>query len=126
MFFDNLEQQVSEHIALIAITDKSIAESKERSAKFLIIQAILLNSLREINRDLAKFGVLRDATYATAIRDIGGKNITEKKINVIENQDYAENKQKFEEIEALRDWIKGHIKIFENAHVLYRNLNKEC
>ena len=122
---DQIQNYVLEHIKLINVDGKGMAESKERSAQFLVAQSILLAYLESVDRDLASYGVLKDANYAKAIGSASGKNVTEKKINVAEDQEFMEVRRIFEEKEAIRDWVKGHIKIFENAHILFRNLSKE-
>jgi len=125
MVFEKVKALVMDHLNLISVTARGMAESKERSAKFLTIQAILLTYMKEVDEDLAKLGTLKDAHYARAIRDSEGKNVTEKKINVASDLEYKDIRQAYEEMEALRDWLKGHIKLFENAHILFRNISKE-
>jgi hypothetical protein len=120
-----IEDIVAEAVDLIAITAEGLADSRDRSAKFLVVQAILTTYLRQVNEELAKLSALRDAIFADSIRKTEGKNITEKKINVAENEKYAESLKKCEELESLREWVKGHVKIFENAHILYRGLSRD-
>ena len=125
MEYEEIESVVGEAVDLIAITAVGLAESRERSAKFLVVQAILTTYLKQVTEELAKLSALRDATFADSIRKSEGKNITEKKINVAENEKYCESEKKCGELESLREWVKGHIKIFENAHILYRGLSRD-
>lgn len=125
MTFDELEKQVLDLVKLIPVTATGLAESKERAGNFLVMQAVLINFKKTVDDDIASFGVLNDASYSNAIRSTDGKNITEKKIHVIENQEYAKSRISFEQLDSLRDWIKGHIKIFDHAHIFYRNLDRE-
>jgi hypothetical protein len=116
---------VTAQLELITVTPQGLAESKDRAANFLIVQATLIEYLRQIDGELAKRSTLKEATYANKIEQTTGKNITEKKINIATDKEYASVRESYEELEALREWVKGHIKIFENAHILYRGFSRE-
>ena len=116
---------VTVQLELITVTPQGLAESKDRAANFLIVQATLIEYLCQIDGELAKRSTLKEATYANKIGQITGKNITEKKINIATDEEYASVRESYEELEALREWVKGHIKIFENAHILYRGFSRE-
>ena len=53
-----------------------------------------------------------------------GKNITEKKVAVAKDEHYVIALKDFEEMDAHRDWVKGCIRIFEHAHLLYRGASR--
>jgi len=116
---------VTAQLELITVTPQGLAESKDRAANFLIVQASLIEYLRQIDGELAKRSTLKEATYSNKIGQTTGKNITEKKINIATDEEYATVRESYEELEALREWVKGHIKIFENAHILYRGFSRE-
>jgi len=122
---DEILQVVSEQVDLISVTPEGLASSKERAANFLIVQAVLIEYLKQVDVELAKHSSLKDATYANKINQIVGKTITEKKINIATDEEYSSIRESYEELEALREWIKGHIRIFENAHILYRGFSRE-
>ncbi len=122
---EEIIQAVQEHLDLIAVTSQGLAESKERAAKFLLIQAVLIEYLRQVDEELVKMSTLKEATYAQRIGKTPGKNITEKKINVAMDEEYSPVRESYGEWDALREWVKGHIKIFENAHILYRGFSRE-
>ncbi len=109
----------------ITVTDEGLSEAKERSANFLVGQAVLTSHLKEVSGELAKLATARDATYASSLSKVAGENITQKKINVASETDYTELREQFEELEAKREWLKNFIKIFENAHILYRSFSRE-
>jgi len=117
---DQIELKVAEHVSLIAITADGLAEGRERCAKFLVMIAILTDYLKQVDTDIAGVVTLKDAMYSQAIKGVSGKNVTEKKINVAENTDYTQIRQQYEEMQALHEWVKGHIKIFDHAHLMYR------
>jgi hypothetical protein len=125
MNIEDIKTLIDEHIDLIAIDAKGLAESRERSAKFLVIQSILATFIRDFESEKAKVMGAKEAAYAQAIRLIDGKNITEKKIFVAEDPTYTQFEQAAAELEAIRDYIKTHMKIFENAHILYRAFSRD-
>jgi len=125
MNFEDAQELVDSCIEQIAVTSQGLAEASVRSANFLIGQAILTSFLKEVDEELAKLGVLRDATFSDTISKVEGKNVTEKKIKVAKDVEYSNIRQQYEELEAKREWVKGHIKILENAHILYRSLSRE-
>jgi hypothetical protein len=116
---------VDSSIDSITITPDGLANSRERAAEFLVVQAVLTTYLKQVSENLAKSAALRDATFANSIKKTEGKNITEKKINVASDETLGVLEKNCSDLEALREWVKGHVKIFENAHILYRGLSRE-
>lgn len=122
---DEIFEVVQDQLDLITVTPEGLASSKERAARFLVVQATLIEYLKQVDEELAKRSTLKEATYANKISQVVGKNITEKKINIATDEEYSSVRESYEELEALREWVKGHIKIFENAHILYRGFSRE-
>ena len=122
---DEIFEVVQGQLDLITVTSEGLAASKERAARFLVIQATLIEYLRQVDEELAKHSTLKEATYASKINKLDGKNITEKKINIATDVEYSSIRESYEDLEALREWVKGHIKLFENAHILYRGFSRE-
>jgi len=120
MTFDELQDKVDEAVKLILITPKGLASAKERAAKFLLIMAFLANYQRELTSKHAKAQTLLDATYAKAIVNAEGKSVTEKKVHAASDSDYAEARELSEVYSGEREWVKTYIRIFENAHLTYR------
>lgn len=116
---------VEDHIDLIAVDAKGIAHAKERAATFLVCQSILSTYSRELKQKKAKLKTTVEAGYAMAIRASEGKNITEKKVNVALDKTYSKYREAFEDLEALEDWVKTHTKIFENAHLMFRQYSRD-
>jgi len=125
MEFSDIETLVENGVDQISITSEGLASSRERAAQFLVIQATLTTYQKQVGEEVAKFSALRDATFADSIGKTEGKNVTEKKIKVAKDENYASAEKKCEELKSLQEWVKGHIKIFENAHILYRGLSRE-
>jgi hypothetical protein len=123
--FKEISECINTHVDLITITPEGLAESRERAAMFLVAQALLTSYLKQVDENIAKLSALKDATFAQAIGKTEGKNVTEKKIKVGRDNQYRDMLLKYENMNALREWIKGHIKVFENAHILYRGFCRE-
>ena len=123
--FEEIESLVFSYLELLTVSTEGLLESRERAAKFLEIQAILVACLREIMVELSKLDTIKEATFANAIVSVEGKNVTEKKILVAKDSNYSSIREMFEQLESFREWIKGHIRIFENAHILYRSFSRE-
>jgi len=125
MNIEELKVMIDEHINLIAVNQTSLANAKELSGKFLMAQALLSAFLKNFEDDKSKLSTLKDMQYAKAIRVAEGKNVTEKKISVAENSDYNAAREAYEQIDAVRDYIRTNMKIFENAHLMYRQFGRE-
>ena len=119
------ETMVNEHIALITIDAKGLAEAKERAGRFLIASAILVAYLKETEIRIAKLKPLEKSELYTAILASDGKNATQQKDAAQTNSAYIEAREALEEGEAQRTWIKGNIAIFDNAHVLFRQYSRD-
>lgn len=124
-----LEQQVSaiinEHVDLIVVDAKSLADARARSAKFLVAQSTLSTFLKTFEDDRAKATTLTSVQYAQALSSIEGSKITEKKIQVANDQNYTAAREMQERIEEFKTWIKTHMKIFENAHLMFRQYARD-
>lgn len=122
---DEVKQLISSHVELITVNAKGIAEAKERSGKFLIATSILTTYLKDLEEKLAKLKTLEEAQYARAGQQAEGKNVTEKKMNIALNKSYTDIREAYEKAQAQKDWVKTHVKIFENAHIMYRAYSRE-
>lgn len=125
MSFEQIETYVGNHIDLIEITPAAIVDSKSRSAKFLVIQALLSNHLKALQDAKVKVSTSEKATYAQAILGASGKNVTENKIMAEANPRYAEQREAMEMIDSEVNWTKQHFDIFNNAHIMFRQYSKE-
>lgn len=116
---------INEHIDLVEVNASALASSKDRAAKFLVIQAILATYLKGLEDGKAKLKTMVDATYAQSILGASGKNVTENKIIAEADPAYARVREGSEELDSEINWIKTHMKIFENAHILFRQFLRE-
>lgn len=118
-----LEKLVMSHIDLVEIDSNAILQSRERAAKFLVIQAHLANHMKMLDDTKVKASTIEKAQYSQSLMSQGGKNITENKINAEADPRYAQARESVELVDAERDWVKRHYEIFGNAHVMFRQIS---
>ena len=117
-----LRNFVTEIVSLIEVDGAALAASKERMGRFLIAASVLATTLREIDIDLARLSALKDATEAQVISAMPGQKITEKKLASKMNEEVKAANVNYDIMSAKRQWINTHLKIFENAHIMFRQL----
>lgn len=120
---EQVEGIVERGVEEIAVTASSLADAAPRAARFLTRVAVLTDFLRSLEEDLPKHQTLVNAQYATAINMAAGKGITEKKVEAEANPVYSDVVEKKASVDAQRDWVRNYIKIFDNAHVMYRQFS---
>jgi hypothetical protein len=125
MEFTDLERIVNDHIDLVEINAAAIVQSKERSAKFLVIQAILSSHLKILQDVKVKAATEESACYAQALLSASGKNVTENKIIAEASPVYSAARERKELIDSEINWVKQHFDIFNNAHIMFRQYSKE-
>lgn len=99
-------------------------EAQLRSGRFLEAQFHISKGIRELASILLKSKSLNEMTYTSLLNADGAKNVTEKKANAEANPSFITVREHFETIEADIDNLKSMLKVFENAHVFYRQLAK--
>jgi len=117
---EQIEEIVERGVQEIAVNAQSLADAGPRAGRFLTRVAVLTDFLRTLEEESPKHLTLVNAQYAQAIKMADGKNITEKKVEAEANPEYAAATERKGEHDAKHDWIKGYIKIFDNAHVMFR------
>jgi hypothetical protein len=125
MDFEELERIVNEALDLVEINAAAIAQSRERSAKFLVLQALLSSHLKVLQDVKVKASTEEKATYAQSILRAGGKNVTENKIVAEADPQYSKTREAMELIDSEINWTKQHFDIFNNAHIMFRQYSKE-
>ena len=125
MTFEQIQGLVDEHLEMILSESRSPYEAQDKARKFLVIQSLLASYFKDVEEQFIKLQTVQDAMYSQSIRCIDGKNITEKKVFVSEDPAYVKSREELETQDALKNWVKTHIKIFENAHLSFRQESKE-
>lgn len=125
MDINQIQQIIDQHLSLITIDAKSLADAKERAAQLLVVQSVIATFLRDFEEEKSKVKTLQLASYAQTVKTVEGKNVTEKKINVEADPGYSGYREALEKMDGIRDYLKTHIKIFENAHLMFRQYSRE-
>lgn len=121
---EQIEGIVERGVEEIAVNAHALADAQPRAGRFLTRVAVLTNFLRSLEEDLPKHQTLVNAQYSVAIKQADGKNITEKKVEAEANPIYSGAVEAKSAIDAQRDWVKNYIKIFDNAHIMYRQYSR--
>lgn len=119
---EELQKLVNDHLSLVEINKNAYNEARERTALFLVIQAHLANHLKSLEDVKVKVSTVEKATYAQALLEAGGKNVTENKINAEASPAYAASRESVELVDSEINWTKRHYEIFGNAHIMFRQI----
>ena len=126
MNLEQVQQLIDEHVDLIILDAKGLAEAKDRCGKFLWLTAVLTSYLKDLEIKKAKVKTLERTKYFEAIQsETDTKQVTEKKLRAEGNVIYTSAREALEEVDALRTWIRGYVEVFNNAHVTYRQYSRE-
>ena len=126
MNLEDVRDLIADTLTLITVDAKGLQQAKERAARFLVVQAILESYILDyISSDKSKLTTLTSAVYAQTLVESEGKNVTEKKIAAESDTRYSSTREASERVDAIHNYIKTHIKIFDNAHVFFRQLGKD-
>jgi len=122
-----LKPKIKKYVELMKLDSGYISaqDARDRMSKFLLAQSSLMNILMEVDIELTKYSSVERATYSKLALSSGGKSITEKKLSVESDDDYIEAKESRDDMEAYRNYLKSYVKIFENAHIMFRQLSKD-
>jgi hypothetical protein len=120
--FNDLQNLVQENLDLIEITKNSFSEARERAAKFLVVQAILSNHLKDLEDIKVKASTIEKAQFAQSVLCASGKNITENKMQAEADPVYAATRESLELVDSELNWTKRHYEIFAQGHVLFRQI----
>ncbi len=117
---EQVEELIDKGVEEIAITAASLADAAPRAGRFLVRVAVLTDFLRGVEDDLPKYQTKVNMTYAQAILQAGGKNITEKKVEAEADPAYNAALEEQGTHKSMHNWVRNHIENFNNAHVMYR------
>lgn len=118
-----MKELCGEHYELIAVGPGALKEAQERASKFLVVVAVLAEYKLDLEKRKSKITTLRDAFFAHAFQAHSGAQ-TEKKLVAEANKDYTAHREKVEDLEAEIYWARSNMEIFNNAHVLYRQMGR--
>lgn len=122
---EQLETLVNDHLDLIEVNNHAYSQARERAAKFLVMQVHLVNHLKVLEDVKVKASTIEKAQYAQSLMSQTGKNITENKINAEADPYYASARESVELVDSELNWTKRHYDIFQNAHVMFRQISAQ-
>lgn len=99
-------------------------EAQFRAGRFLEAQFHITKGIRMLASDQLKSKSLNEMTYTSLLNSDGSKNVTEKKANAEANPNFISVRERFDEIEADIKNLYSLLKVFQDAHVFYRQLAK--
>lgn len=103
-----------------------VAVYLERASNFLTAMAHISRFVHDFEGEKIKVSSLERVRYRDVMFQEGGNDdkITAKKIRAEADPTYLEIKEELEIIESHLKWLSTQYKLFENAHVLYRQQSK--
>ena len=122
---EQVEQVVATCVGLIKVDAKGIAEAHDRTAKFLVAQTVLIDRLKAVEVEIGKHNAVVDMAYASAIKNAEGKDATARKAAAECEETYSKENVTLTELEANKSWLRAYIRVFENAHLTFRQYSKE-
>lgn len=125
MELSKLKKLISEAVELLP-TEKAVSEreAERRAGRFLEIQAFIVDSIDTLNDNKIRATSLEKAVYAKVLSEVRVKQVTEKKIQTEADPDYQATRENLEDVDARINYLKSYYKIFDNAHIFYRQLSK--
>lgn len=123
-----LEQAIKEHVELIAVNPRGLAEARVRAGQFLIMSTMLLDEQKIVKVMISKATTMANGAYADAMSAVSSDpkiKVTEAKAIAENNAEYVKFREALEEAQAEEKWISGYISIFNDAHLLYRQYSKQ-
>ena len=127
--FSVVKRHIEDSIKLVPATDSiHVHQAEALAQKFLVICHTLTNARYELEKGKIKYQSLLDVIYQKEFLDAANSGTkvtaTERKIVALATLGYSEARESLELIEIRIDYIKANFKIFENAHIFYRNIGR--
>jgi hypothetical protein len=124
MTFDEVKNNIEEHINMLPSRNIKIHEAEETASKFLILMHTISVCKLSLEEQRAEFQSLLDVIYRDEIFNSQVKGVTEKKIDANASKDYRDIRELLEVINAKLDFLKANYRIFENGHIHMRMIAK--
>ena len=116
---------VEQYTPLLALNGSiSTSESEKRASIFLHAMAQIINAKHELNEEKIKISSVHTATYAEQLSKGTKKTMTENKTEAEASVPFINSREALERIENDIAFLKAYYDVFNNAHVLYRQLAK--
>lgn len=120
-----VEELVESYVELLVDDTNGTQEARERCNLFLVAMAQLTNYHRKLEDHIAKLKTLETCELHDAFNNSEGKNATAQKDAAKTVPAYIQARENLEMAQAKETWIKSNLKIFENAHITFRQYAKD-
>lgn len=120
-----IDQIVHKYIELLPIEDSTLlAKSEIKASQFLLAIAKLAAIRDHLMNAKVQKDALKSVAYADAINNAPGTNVPTKQANAEATPSYLSAAEIVSIIDNQLSYTKTMIDVFNNAHLLYRNLLK--
>ena len=122
----NLQEFITSNLDITEMDQLiSAPDAAKRAARSLNVIAKLIDARYERLRAKVARKSLRDASFADAINSTEGRDAKTREVGARANPDYLKQRGAYEQVEATVVTLDQYIRLFENAHIFYRNLCKD-
>jgi transposase len=102
----------------------STSEAEKRAAMFLEAMATVADWKHEFTKTRIQQLSTQTATYASELSKGTAKTVTENKTTAEASDEYTSAREALEGTENDISYLKTYYEVFQNAHILYRQLSK--
>lgn len=109
-------------LALAECPDASPAEAKKHSAYALETSLMIVRVLRDVNTELIKIQVQKDAAYSNAFKLVDDKiNVSKAKAIASGDKNNQIQTVKLKQFEGYQEYFKKMYEVCENSHRFYKS-----
>lgn len=124
MTFEELQVLIDHYIDKLPSKNVKMHEAEDLAPQFLKLLNAIATVRLVLDNERIEAKSLEEVTYRDCIQRAEGKNVTEKKIDAVAMLEYQEGREAVERADAKIEYLKANTKIFENAHIFYRQVAK--
>jgi hypothetical protein len=118
-----IHDMVDEYNELLPMaTTISQVDAEMRATKFLVAVALLTNIKHALGDELIAATSVEKGVYAKIMNRDESKTVGQRDANVKAHPEYIAAREALEKVENDMDFIKTYQKIYDNAHIFYRQL----
>jgi len=122
---NDIKSFVEKYAALLPLGGSlSSVEYERRAGEFLAAMATITNVRHMLTADKIRLTSVQTAVYANQMSKGAAKTVTENKLNAEASEECLKAREELEGVENDITYLKAYYEIFQNAHVMYRNLAK--
>jgi len=124
MNFEELRIEIKKYMQLLPSHRTTRNEAEDLASKFLVIQDDISDTILELELTLNEVKAVGTMLYNNALIKSEAKNATEKKAAADADPEYLEAEKDELDTKAMIMFLKSKLSIFNDAHLLARNIGK--